>query len=166
MFANEEECDTAFIAGPTSALASPLPPPGHSPWYRTVFRGSGFQLKASERPHPASRTRSRAVFPPTPAIPGIERRIRGSISSLAELWRAALRLAACGGRERGKNQHICRKRELTALIGPSVYQKHFYRSCKKKKATTTTKTHRRWNHASFSPTTRTETARLAERTMT
>lgn len=85
-----------FVAGPISTPASsqqtpPAPAPAYLPWYRTVLRGSGFQLNASALPHPASKSRSRAAFPPTAAIPGIERRIWGSLSSLAELWRAALR---------------------------------------------------------------------------
>lgn len=100
MFTKEEECDAAVSsirgwanqhASIISADPPPAPAPAHLPWYRTVLRGSGFQLNASALPHPASKSRSRAAFPPTAAIPGIERRIWGSLSSLAELRRAALR---------------------------------------------------------------------------
>lgn len=109
----EEECDTAASpihrwANQHASIIPADPPPdpqAHLPWYRTVLRGSGFKLNASDRPHAASRTSSRAVFPPTAAIPGIERQIWGSISSLAGLRRAALWLVACGGRG-GKSTHL------------------------------------------------------------
>lgn len=106
-----------------SMLASSEQPPDDLPWYRTVLRGTGFQLNASDIPHPTSKTRSRAVLPPAAAIPGIERQIWRSISSLAELLRAALRLAACGGRE--KSTHLREAENSPPRIGPSVYQKHF-----------------------------------------
>lgn len=36
----------------------------HSPWYRTVLRGIGFQLRPSDFSHPNRNTRSKTFFPP------------------------------------------------------------------------------------------------------
>lgn len=114
-----------------STLASSEQPPDDLPWYRTVLRGTGFQLNASDIPHPTSKTRSRAVLPPAAAIPGIERQIWRSISSLAELLRAALRLAACGGRE--KSTHL-REAENSP---PPALARLFIRSTSVTRATAT-----------------------------
>lgn len=139
LFTQEVACDRA---GPISTLGPrpPCPAPADLPWYRTVLRGSGFQLNASDLPHPASKTRSRAAFPPTAAIPG--RGGGGSISGLAELRQPA---------EGQKHQHICRKREIAALVGPSVYQKHVcHRSYFSEETPPTNPT-----HTSLTPKTRT-----------
>lgn len=36
----------------------------HSPWYRTVLRGTGFQLRPSDFSHPTRNTRSKTLVPP------------------------------------------------------------------------------------------------------
>lgn len=84
----------------------------HSPWYRTVLRGTGFQLRPSDFSHPTRNTRSKTFIPPMAPMTapvrrnwrwlmdrGINRLIRGTSRE-----RAAKLLAACRETEKPTHQ--------------------------------------------------------------
>ncbi|TNN76335.1 hypothetical protein EYF80_013414 [Liparis tanakae] len=43
-------------------------PTAHSPWYRTVLRGTGFQLRPSVFSHPTRNSRNKSFVPPIAPI--------------------------------------------------------------------------------------------------
>lgn len=73
----------------------------HSPWYRTVLRGTGFQLRQTAFSQPTRITRSKTFVPPMVPLSAPIRRKNcrgaadGGISRLEGLERAAGPLAAC-----------------------------------------------------------------------